>query len=61
MPKVIYEGKDVQIIGYENGARGKVFELYENGIDIDKGGQLDFSHEAYVQLTGDQGNGKQTN
>ena len=46
MATVIYEDEDVQIVGYDDddGRRGDTFGLYENGIDIDTGGQREFIH-----------------
>ena len=43
---VIYEDKDIQIVGYDddNGQRGNTFGLYENGIDTKTGGQRELIH-----------------
>lgn len=43
---VIYQDKDIQIIGYDddNGQRGNTFGLYENGIDTKTGGQRELIH-----------------
>ena len=43
---VIYKDKDIEIVGYDddNGQRGNEFGVYENAIDVEKGGQRELMH-----------------
>ena len=42
---VIYKDKDIQIVEYDDdGQRGDTFGIYENAIDVEKGGQQELMH-----------------